>query len=239
MATNYNYFGNLVTNGLVLDLDAAKLASYPGSGTVWRDISGNNYSGFLINGPTFTGIGKQAAIVFDGVNDYVSCSNISSSIYQDITISSWVNFNVFDGIGFSVIRIPVEKPTADLTYLYIYRNSFWDNGQLSFLCTYVKTDNTIATRQHYSPIGYFNPNTWYNIVAMYDSTGRSKFYANGTLLVNTAPDAQFSRWVNVIGGPTFQLTLNGVSPGMQIYNRALPASEIQQNYNATKTRFGL
>ena len=237
MATQYA-FGKIVTSGLVLALDAADRNSYPGSGTNWSDLSGNGYSGTLINDPTFSS-DNGGSIVFDGVNDYVSCSNISSSIYQDITISSWVNFNVFDGIGFSVIRIPVEKPTADLTYLYIYRNPGWSNGLFSFLCTYVKTDTTIATRQHYSPNDYFKSNTWYNLVAMYDSTGRSKFYANGTLLVNTAPDAQFSRWVNVIGGPTFQLTLNGVSPGMQIYNRALSETEILQNYNGQKSRFGL
>jgi hypothetical protein len=61
MATNYNYFGGIVTNGLVLDLDAAKLASYPGTGTAWYDISGNNNNGTLTNGPTFSGIGKQAS----------------------------------------------------------------------------------------------------------------------------------------------------------------------------------
>jgi len=72
MATRYNYTGQLVTDGLVLNLDAAKLDSYPGSGTTWRDISGNNNNGTLTNGPTFSGIGKQAAIVFDGTDDYVT-----------------------------------------------------------------------------------------------------------------------------------------------------------------------
>ena len=226
-----------MTNGLVLSLDAANPKSYPGSGTTWNDLAGSN-NGTLTNGPTFSSA-NGGSIVFDGVNDYVLCSNISSSINQNITISSWVNFTVFDGTGVLVIQIPVEQPTAALTYLYIYRNSFWDNGQLSFLCTYVKTDNTTATRQHYSPIGYFKSNTWYNLVAMYDSTGRSKFYANGSLLINTAPDAQFSRWVNVIGTPYFQQSLNGLSSVLQIHNKALTDLEIQQNYNAQKSRFGL
>jgi len=234
-------FGNgprIVTDGLVLALDAADRNSYPGSGTTWSDMSGNGNNGTLTNGPTFSSA-NGGAIVFDGTNDYVLCSNISSSINQNITISSWINFTIFDGIGFSIIQIPVEQPTVDLTYLYIYRNSFWDNGQLSFLCTYIKTDNTIATRQHYSSTNYFKSNTWYNLVAMYDSTGRSKFYANGSLLVNTAPDAQFSRWVSVIGTPYFQYIINGLSSGLQIYNKALTDSEILQNYNAQKSRFGL
>ena len=71
MATRYNYTGQLITDGLVLNLDAAKRDSYPGSGTTWYDISGNGNNGTLTNGPTYTGVSKDAAIVFHGVDDYV------------------------------------------------------------------------------------------------------------------------------------------------------------------------
>jgi hypothetical protein len=101
MATRYNYTGQLVTDGLVLNLDAAKLDSYPGSGTTWRDISGNNNNGTLTNGPTFSGIGKQAAIVFDGVDDYITTPlattsgqalTIVGTLYSTETTATYRNF---------------------------------------------------------------------------------------------------------------------------------------------------
>ena len=61
----------IVTNGLVLYLDAANKKSYPGSGTTWTDLSGNNNTGTLTNGPTFDS-NNGGSIVFDGTNDYVS-----------------------------------------------------------------------------------------------------------------------------------------------------------------------
>jgi hypothetical protein len=89
MATRYNYTGGIVTNGLVLNLDAAKTDSYPGTGTTWRDISGNNNNGTLTNGPTFSGIGKQASIVFDGVDDYAFFNTDLRSL-TSITINVWL-----------------------------------------------------------------------------------------------------------------------------------------------------
>ena len=60
-----NYGPKIVTNGLVLALDAADKLSYPGSGTTWKDLGGNAYDGTLTNGPTFTNA-FGGNIVFDG-----------------------------------------------------------------------------------------------------------------------------------------------------------------------------
>jgi hypothetical protein len=91
MATRYNYTGGIVTDGLVLNLDAAKVDSYPGTGTTWRDLSGNNNNGTLTNGPTFSGIGKQAAIVFDGVDDYaiLPTNFFNPNAGTPFTVSFW------------------------------------------------------------------------------------------------------------------------------------------------------
>lgn len=72
-----NHSPKIVTNGLVLYLDAANQKSYPGSGTTWTDLSGNGNTGTLTNGPTFSA-NNNGGIVFDGANDYVSISNSSS-----------------------------------------------------------------------------------------------------------------------------------------------------------------
>lgn len=89
MAGRISYYGGIVTNGLVLALDAAKKDSYPGSGTVWRDISGNGNNGTLTNGPTFNS-GNGGSIVFDGVDDYVEYGLITQmSNLINITVSYW------------------------------------------------------------------------------------------------------------------------------------------------------
>jgi hypothetical protein len=80
---------NIVTDGLVLALDAANTKSYPGSGTVWKDLSGNGNNGTLINGPTFD-TGNLGSIEFDGVDDWTSFGNILNTGTSDFTISAWV-----------------------------------------------------------------------------------------------------------------------------------------------------
>jgi len=76
----------IVTNGLVLCLDAGNRQSYPGSGTTWTDLSGNGKNGTLTNGPTYTSA-NVGAIVFDGVDDYVSCS--ASNILNNFSYDIW------------------------------------------------------------------------------------------------------------------------------------------------------
>ena len=66
---------SIVRNGLVLYLDAANPKSYPGSGTTWKDLSGNGNNGTLVNGPTFNSA-NGGSIVFDGTNDYVITTNL-------------------------------------------------------------------------------------------------------------------------------------------------------------------
>ena len=84
---SFNNGPTIVTNGLVLALDAGDRNSYPGTGTTWRDLSGNNNNGTLTNGPTFN-TGSLGSIVFDGVDDYVLIN--AFSLLAPLTICSWV-----------------------------------------------------------------------------------------------------------------------------------------------------
>ena len=83
---------NIITNGLVLALDAANTKSYVSGSTVWRDLSGNNNSGSLTNGPTFNSA-NGGSIVFDGVDDYCvnSLSNGFTAAMTIITIAKSTN----------------------------------------------------------------------------------------------------------------------------------------------------
>ena len=88
---NRNY-ENIVTDGLVLNLDASMLASYPKTGTTWNDISGNEKNGTLTNDPTFNSE-NGGSIAFDGSNDYIEISpngTTSGFNVQSFTIDMWV-----------------------------------------------------------------------------------------------------------------------------------------------------
>jgi len=96
----YNNGPKIVTSGLVLALDAGNTKSYPGSGTVWTDLSGNGNTGTLTNGPTFNS-SNGGSIVFDGVDDFV---NIPYNTYwntnvfgtaTNFTLECWHKPNVF------------------------------------------------------------------------------------------------------------------------------------------------
>ena len=93
----------IVTDGLVLSLDAGNTKSYPGAGTAWFDKSGYANNGTLVNGPTFN-TGSLGSIVFDGVDDYAT-SNVSSSIQENIgTCCCWVKTST-PGSGFRGIIV--------------------------------------------------------------------------------------------------------------------------------------
>jgi hypothetical protein len=93
MAGRVSYYGNIVKDGLVLDLDAAKLQSYPRTGTLWNDISGNNYVGVLTNGPTFNS-SNGGSVVFDGVDDFIEFGDVLDLGTNSLTVSHWLNLNI-------------------------------------------------------------------------------------------------------------------------------------------------
>jgi hypothetical protein len=86
----------IVTNGLVLHLDAGSRQSYPGSGTTWNDLSGNGYNGTLTNGPTFN-TANQGSIVFDQANDIVSFSGVV--LTNTHTVNIWIYPTSSDDYG--------------------------------------------------------------------------------------------------------------------------------------------
>jgi hypothetical protein len=231
MATRYNYTGQLVTNGLVLNLDAAKTDSYPGTGTTWRDISGNNNNGTLTNGPTFSGIGKQAAIVFDGVDDYAISTNSSFDI-TELTICAWVNFSSLSNSLYPTIS---NKETSNLS-----RN--WWLGLL--------TDSKFTFGRSVSGVDSLvlstitpNLNQWYFISATNDTQPIFKIYINGVLnntssLSGTLSTSGASAWIGTYGGGgTYPMA--GKISNVQIYNRALTQAEVSQNFNALRGRYGI
>lgn len=220
--------GQIVTNGLVLALDAANVKSYPGSGTTWFDRSGFGNNGTLINGPTFS----NGSIVFDGTNDYITISQFKNtySFNTPFTISCFVR----------------PTNTTIRTDIVSTFNQTFNDGVFVELAN---QNIRFAYRQLGTNIFDFNTtnllpsNTFLNIVALYNGTA-AMLYVNTVLQSPTTNATSFFS----IAEPT--LTIGRVNEALgryflgnianiQIYNKALTPAEIQQNYLTQKSRFGL
>ena len=230
---------NIVTDGLVLALDTANVKSYPGSGTTWYDKSGNGNNGTLTNGPTFDS-GNGGSIVFDGANDFVEFNN--DSIF---------NFGT-SNISFRFI-VTTNNSTFDRwNALYIKRGSGSDD-----IRTYIRPQTSAdgILRLYIAASTSMDITTpIINILGTFDINFvliRSQYWAiyiNGVLIgTNNTNNAFTDKQNSNISGPAsprFGNQLGGEYPNLnlfnfQIYNRALTAEEVLQNYNATKSRFGL
>lgn len=229
MATRYT--PKIVTDGLVLCLDAGNIKSYPGTGTTWTDLSRNGNNGTLTNGPTFNSA-NGGSIVFDGTDDSVIIPNSSSlAITGDITIMSWLNVTNFN----YQYRGIVAKTTSNLPASYDF---YLDSG-------YPRLFRGDGAGNHYNLIGStrsLTANTWQNVSVTMTSTTVIHYLnaaSNGTGSLSTtiANDANASVYIgNRADGVTRML---GNIALTLIYNRGLTSSEVLQNYNATKSRFGL
>jgi hypothetical protein len=215
----------IVTNGLVLSLDAADQNSYSGSGTTWSDLSGNNNSGSLVNGPTFSS-GNGGSIVFDGVDDYVNCGNNSTVQITVGTISSWVKLSSI----ISGYRGILVKQTAWGLFARdgIFVTYDWGGGGDR------STGINIAD------------GTWKNLIMSFTETIGSPsnnviLYLNGiAVLTTTVKHANNNVTLTIgSGAPSVTQIFNGNIANSVVYNRVLSPSEVLQNYNAQKSRFGL
>ena len=232
------YYGpRIVSNGLVLCLDAANKRSYPGTGTTWTDLSGNSNNGTLTNGPTFSA-GNQGSIVFDGTNDYVNIAN--STILQvadTFTVCAWIYATTL-AARYAIFSTRVNNP-AGCWQLEIGStgDGSLSTNRIAFtgVATWISEtfDNVIST------------NRWFHIclTKVNNATTGGIFYINGAPVTNRQTNAYTisnnsdSKRIATSNG-TSELFTGNISQ-TSLYNRALTAAEVLQNYNATKTRFGL
>jgi hypothetical protein len=228
MAGRIAYLGNIVTQGLVLDLDAAIKGSYPGTGSIWTDVSNNGNNGTLINGPTFSSA-DYGSIVFDGVDDYVSCGNVLFNNVSAVTISIWVNIQSFNN-GNTIISKGAQGEGSNTTF------AAWIISSSSIRNRFFNSTGTSGLVD----TGTLSQNTWYNLIWTYNGSVIT-VYTNsivgetaalsGPLKTNTNP----LNIASSIYGNNTQM----ICSGTQIYNRALSQAEITQNFNALRGRYGI
>lgn len=237
----FNYSPNIVRDSsLVLYLDAANTKSYVSGSTIWNDISRGGNNGTLTNGPTFN-TGSGGSIVFDGVDDYVRCTNNSllNSITTDYTVCSWFNLpNVTAGVPNNDYN-PIfsrHDPNSGNSDIEIY------GGNNGFTLVHNRGGNFGGAITYNYPLS--------NIIQYYVITFTNlawNIYVNGVFKENMAswqygppvnPNIT-SGYVTDIGQFYTGYTLTGKIYSTVVYNRALTSTEVTQNFNATKTRFGL
>jgi hypothetical protein len=244
MSTVQGGQGNIVTNGLVLNLDAANPRSYPQpyNGTTWQNLVpvSSSISGSLINGIAYTG-SNNGSLVFNSTSgsfiSVISNANFPS-ISQDsqsFSISCWIKGTV-SGSGNVVIG-------QDFSSTANGWNGLFFNSTLVYAVIGNNTTRDLVSISHLLTTSSFKAFT-----ATYDGTQLS-LYVNG-YLGNLASSTVFPNLNNsnkswTIGG-NFERTspansgfLQGEIPAVHFYNRALNASEVLQNFNATRARFGV
>ena len=235
---------NIVTDGLILNLDAGHVSSYPESGTTWYDLSGGGNDGSLVNGPTYSG----GSMVFDGVDDTVIIQNsVSLSSFTEISFNFWIRFYNLDyenntGVLYSFLRKgdvddpPTDPPTPHYGFWVSYDNRL-NRNLFSYFAFGNDAGGWNGGGNSFTSVRYtFNNNQWYNISATVDSEELGKLYINSEL----QGTVQFSD-VNLNTSSNISTYLSRLVdyPITQVYNRALTSEEVLQNYNAQKGRFGL
>jgi hypothetical protein len=219
--------GRIVTDGLILSLDASDRNSYASGSATWTDLSGNGNTGTLVNGPTFSSA-NGGSIVFDGANDYVDIST-TPNLTNPLTVCAFVNTSVTTGSN-QVIFGP--SANGNDNWLSVSGNKVQIfSTQTSDVNNFTITGTTTI-----------EANKWYHITGIVNNNVTS-LYVNGVFEV--ASSAQ----VFTVGGwnstarigqrATGQFPFNGSIAYVHGYNRALSASEVLQNYNASKSRFNL
>jgi hypothetical protein len=231
---------SIITSGLVLCLDAANRKSYPGSGTTWTDLSGNGRNGTLVNGVGYNS-GNLGSLSFDGVDDVVDGTITGSIFTGNFTQSAWIY--KLNAIGIWQGVFTNSSPATNNTYLMTF-----GNGSVA-----APLNSVGANQVGVSESGIFldigtHINKWLNIIITKSGSTLTIYcYKDGTLLQNsgtitwnggnfaTTNNYQVGRhWA----GGNVNPFIGNISQ-VSVYNRALTASEIQQNYNALRGRLGV
>jgi len=221
---SFHHSPKIVTDGLVMCLDAANKKSYSGSGTIWRDLVGSN-NGTLTNGPTYSSA-NGGSFVFDGANNFVQC--LGSLTVTAATFVTWIRRNgsqdTYDGILFS--------RGTNTTGM-----NFYSFNQLGY--TWNNASNTYNWNS-----GLTIPNlTWCMVAISVTSTAATAYLCESSIItsaINTVNHASSLLDDIKIGIDEFQNRyFTGNIATAMIYNRALSANEISQNFNSLKGRFNL
>lgn len=234
----------IVKSGLVLNLDAGDKNSYPGYGLVWNDLSGRGSQGKLVSNPTFSERGEASYFTFNGSSQYVFVGSpvpAPLNLTTGVTICAWIN------------------PAANNSGLYQIAGTQYDTGGFRGATLLLDGRTTPVGKMHFqigngtSWAAIENPTnavtvatgTWTYVCATWSTGNAGRCYFNGV----EDPVLYQNRHVGPISnvaGSEFSIGrqsdagryFNGSIACVQVYNRALSPGEIDQNFQATRNRYG-
>jgi hypothetical protein len=219
MAVGYN--PKIVTDGLLMALDAANIKSYPGSGITWFDVSGNNLNGTLINAPSFSGdgLGSFSFVTANNQRCTVTTSNVMSrTAYTKMAFFRCNNF----GPSNNIISFSPQ-------------HNFWLGGTNRLRAGHAASSiNAVVGATD------LTTNQWYCGACTFSATTGWALYLDGALDGTSTNTTQFSGDggidVGAYGAGNF---FSGNLAFPMVYNRVLTVNEIQQNFNAVRGRYGI
>ena len=228
----------IVTDGLVLCLDAADRNSFVNGNNTWRDLSGGNYDASIYGSIP---ISTDAGVCYDFATVLGATAQASSLGFTftnnmvpttgNFTLNTWIK-NPPDSVGQSGLFSNAGSGDG-------YRFGIGKNG-VYWLIGPTYAESTVAF------LSTLNSTSWYNVTAIFarsEATPQIRVYLNGvfqnsgnfnasqTAFTNTAP--------GMVRSPCCMPIFNGKLATFNVYNRTLSINEIKQNYDATKSRFGL
>jgi hypothetical protein len=213
-----------VRDNLILNLDAGDLASYPGSGTTWFDLSGSNNTSVLTNGPTYTYSDSLSNFLFDGSNDYVVVNSNANLLSK----TEYTKFVFFYATSFSTANNLISGGVSGTNH------AFWLNFSNRLYAGHNASWSTVTGSTTLST------NTWYCGAVTYSNVSGWKLYLNGVLDGTSATSTTFDNSGELlIAAYANANVFTGRIPLALVYNRALSAAEIAQNFNFYRTRYGI
>ena len=247
--SRYTYKEDIIRDNLILNIDPASALSYPGSGTVLADMSGYNYHPTLVNGPTLAGSGLTSSILLDGSNDYIQiASTYTHTFTAGTTVDVWVKFN--SSASYGRLLDVSDGPSTNTGYLSIFRyasgsevvlesRSFSPPGGANGIRT---TTSPISngTIQNFTFV--IGPGTTDTV-----SPETPRIYLNSNLQSTTLYGSQNNfvpyvvnkyAWIgrSAYGADAY---LGANIYAYKIYNRALSAAEVKQNFQSLRGRYGI
>ena len=220
-----NSLNGLVTDGLVLALDAGRTLSYSGSGTTWTDLSGNSNNGTLTNGPTLDSSNEYLEYFeFPNSNSYIQLSNPALTTPSTFSVEQWVK--ITDTSTNSIFLSNRDS------HLDGFESRFDSSSKWSLQINSAVANISSAT---------VNQDQWYHVVWNYDGS-LGKIFADGVQIqtvgfgsqtINTTTAAA----IGAVSHQTSSVQNTFEIGALRVYNRALTAAEVKQNYNALKGRY--
>ena len=232
----------IVRSGLVLYLDAANKKSYPGIGTVWTDLSGSGNNGTLVNGAAYNST-NNGSMVFDGTNDYVNCGNI---IQGRTTFSavSWINSTDLRAGSNGTYMNPSIFGTQ-------HGSGISGDFALTLKNGYIGFYHELNSNGQINTTKLVSDGIWHMVSVTKTTLGVITLFVDSTEVYSGSgftsslrtTDLQFYNWelgrAYWYGEDASLLRYNGKISNHIFYNRALTATEIRQNFNTTRGRYGI